>query len=446
MVDLLRPNVIVPGCRRSRHRSRAAASVPCLGRRRRALGPSAATASSRPPDVCASASSSCSRLGRAPPKSTSGAHERVVALRAARDHARGEQVADAVDHRDRAGSISAPTPEPTHSSRRWPSRPKPVTSVAACTPTSTRGVARAAFSVGHHLDRGRRRAPRVAASRFTAVEITPSPIGFVSTSASPGCAPAFVSTRSGCTVPTTARPYFGSASSIEWPPAIKQPAGARDVARRRRARARAARTASPSRGHADEVQREQRGAAHRVHVGERVRRGDAAPVVRVVDDRREEVGGHDDREVVAQPVDRGVVGGVEADEEIRVGRAARGRARDRAPCAGRRARACTRSPRRARTRSAGSSASRDAGYDSYGRRGPGVVVGVRRSSSARTRRFVAPRSSFRRRRTGRRGESGCRRTRGRPAAAGRSGRAGTRCTALRRCGTCRPRPAPRPSS
>ena len=69
-----------------------------------------------------------------------------------------------------------------------------------------------------------------------------------------------------------------------------------------------------------EVQREQRRAAHRVHVRERVRRGDAAPVVRVVDDRREEVGRDDDREVGAHAVDRGIVGGVEADEQVRVRR------------------------------------------------------------------------------------------------------------------------------
>ena len=66
----------------------------------------------------------------------------------------------------------------------------------------------------------------------------------------------------------------------------------------------------------DEVEREQRRAAHRVHVGQRVGRRDPSPVVGVVDDRGEEVGGDDDGEVVAEPIDRGVVGGVEADEEV----------------------------------------------------------------------------------------------------------------------------------
>ena len=149
--------------------------------------------------------------------------------------------------------------------------------------------------------------------------MTPSPIGFVSTSASPACAPAFVSTRSGCTVPTTASPYFGSASSIEWPPATRHPRRARRR-RRRRARARAARTAGPRAATRRGSSASSGVAAHRVDVGERVRRGDATPVVRVVDDRREEVGGDDDREVVAQAVDGGVVGGVEADEQVGIAR------------------------------------------------------------------------------------------------------------------------------
>ena len=47
-----------------------------------------------------------------------------------------------------------------------------------------------------------------------------------------------------------------------------------------------------------QVQRQQRRAAHRVHVRERVRGRDAAPVVRVVDDGSEEVRRDDDGEVV----------------------------------------------------------------------------------------------------------------------------------------------------
>src|SRR4029078_5567968 len=72
-------------------------------------------------------------------------------------------------------------------------------------------------------------------------------------------------------------------------------------------------------GAAFEFTREDRGSAHRVRVGEGVGRRDTAPVVRVVDDRREEVGGDDDGEIVAEAVDRGVVCGVETDDEIGIG-------------------------------------------------------------------------------------------------------------------------------
>src|SRR5207245_9642936 len=86
-----------------------------------------------------------------------------------------------------------------------------------------------------------------AVSRLTAVEITPSPTGLVSTSKSPGRAPAFVSTRAGSTDPTTASPYFGSASSIECPPAIRQPAAVATAAPPSRTRARSS-NGRPSRG------------------------------------------------------------------------------------------------------------------------------------------------------------------------------------------------------
>ena len=50
------------------------------------------------------------------------------------------------------------------------------------------------------------------------------PSGFVRKSASPGCAPFFGQIPEGCTVPTTASPYFGSGSRIVWPPASRAPA------------------------------------------------------------------------------------------------------------------------------------------------------------------------------------------------------------------------------
>ena len=276
-------------CRRCGDRRRAAARVPCArAARRRGRRPRAgSTARSRPPDVCASARSSCSDSGSAP-QSTRLAHERVVALRAARDHPGREQVADAVDHRHGRGvDRRAATPEPREQLAEVAEQAEAgdvgrgVHGVAEL----DRRVAGAGVERRHHARRPRPRARRGAASRLTAVEITPSPIGFVSTSTSPARAPAFVSTWSGCTVPTTASPYFGSASSIECPPPTSAPAAAHDVAAAvehacEQVERRGPRAASATRFSASE-----RRAAHRVDVGERVRRGDAAPVVRVVDDR-----------------------------------------------------------------------------------------------------------------------------------------------------------------
>ena len=91
----------VPAGRVTDHRRRRACRVR-RARRRAPSTASGATASSRPPDVCASASRYCSSCGEPVPVDRV-VDERVVALRAARDHAVGEQRADAVDHRDRAG-------------------------------------------------------------------------------------------------------------------------------------------------------------------------------------------------------------------------------------------------------------------------------------------------------------------------------------------------------
>ncbi len=70
-------------------------------------------------------------------------------------------------------------------------------------------------------------------------------------------------------------------------------------------------------GHADYRQGQYRRAAHRVDVGQRIGRGDAPEVMRVVDHRREEIGGRDDGLTVVQSIDRGVVRMLGADHEIR---------------------------------------------------------------------------------------------------------------------------------
>src|SRR5690606_37966875 len=85
-------------------------------------------------------------------------------------------------------------------------------------------------------------------------------------------------------------------------------------------------------GPGEQVHRDEGAAADRVDVRQRVGRGDAAPVVGVVDDRGEEVGGGDGGQAArgaGDADDGGVVAGVEADDQLAVrGRGCRGQARD----------------------------------------------------------------------------------------------------------------------
>ena len=68
----------------------------------------------------------------------------------------------------------------------------------------------------------------------------------------------------------------------------------------------------------DDVQRDQRPSAHRVHVAERVRHGDLPERIRVVHYRREEVHRLDERGLVVETIHRGVVPGVHSDEQVLV--------------------------------------------------------------------------------------------------------------------------------
>ena len=68
-------------------------------------------------------------------------------------------------------------------------------------------------------------------------------------------------------------------------------------------------------------ERQQRSAAHREDVVERVRRGNGTEGPRIVDEWREEVDREHDRALVVEPVHRRVVGGIEPDEQVlRIGR------------------------------------------------------------------------------------------------------------------------------
>ena len=124
-----------------------------------------------------------------------------------------------------AASISAATPLAAASSCTWPSRPKPVTSVSACAPAARACSAARSLSVVMTLT-ARSTSAASASPRLIAVATAPAPSGLVSTSASPGRPPAFVSTASGATTPVTAIPYLGSGSSIECPPTTAAPAAA----------------------------------------------------------------------------------------------------------------------------------------------------------------------------------------------------------------------------
>ena len=221
-----------------------------------------------------------------------------------------------------AASISAATPLAAASSCRWPSRPKPVTSVSACAPAARACSAARSLSVVmtstaalHQrgvrqpaLDRGRdgARAERLGEHERVA-------------GAAAGVGEHVVR---GAPMPVTAIPYLGSGSSIEWPPTIGAPAAAAASAPPRRI-SRSTSGAERLERVGDEVERGDRRRAHRVDVRQRVGGGDAAERVRVVDDRREEVDGLHDRQVVGELDDAGVVGRV-GGRRARAGRSGAG--------------------------------------------------------------------------------------------------------------------------
>ena len=106
-------------------------------------------------------------------------------------------------------AISAPTLLAASMLPRWPSRPNPVTSVAALTPTAS--AARAAPSLSVVIERTASAMPAsMRASRLSAVARMPVPSGLVRIRTSPAQAPALVSMRSGWTSPITTSPKSGS--------------------------------------------------------------------------------------------------------------------------------------------------------------------------------------------------------------------------------------------
>ncbi len=70
--------------------------------------------------------------------------------------------------------------------------------------------------------------------------------------------------------------------------------------------------------YSEDRERHDRPAAHRVNIGDGVGRRDPAEIVRIVDDRHEEIGCGDDAVVIVEPPHRGVVAGLDPDEELRI--------------------------------------------------------------------------------------------------------------------------------
>ena len=164
-----------------------------------------------------------------------------------------------------------------------------MTSVAARSPAST--AARLASRLSSVIT-------ATASSNHSPVALwrllsTPRPSGLVSVSGIPTCAASLRSSRSGSARPVTARPYFGSGSSMLCPPARNAPASAHASAPPRSTSA-ASVEGDPVARPAEQVDRDHRGAPHRLDVRQRVGGGDAPEGVGVVDDRGEEVGGGDD--------------------------------------------------------------------------------------------------------------------------------------------------------
>jgi len=115
------------------------------------------------------------------------------------------------------------TPLRSATSWAWPKSPNPVTSVTAFGASPRRTSAASLFSV-RIQPIARSSCCEPASFFFQPVMIRPVPSGLVTNNASPGCAPFFGQIPSGWTVPTTASPYFGSASRIVCPPASRPPA------------------------------------------------------------------------------------------------------------------------------------------------------------------------------------------------------------------------------
>ena len=167
-----------------------------------------------------------------------------------RDELRATRSADGRARLRRSGGCAPRRPSRRRRGRGRARHPAPAgrphrTRAVRPTPAPSPARGRAGRSRSRRSRRGRRarRAPRtrpgssvriwaIAAARSASLvrpcrrpqTSRPVPSRFVRMRTSPGLAPPLRRSRSGCAAPTTARPYFGSASRIVWPPARIPPA------------------------------------------------------------------------------------------------------------------------------------------------------------------------------------------------------------------------------
>jgi hypothetical protein len=116
--------------------------------------------------------------------------------------------------------MTAVTPLDRASLNAWPSRPKPVTSVAQARPAARAALLASAFSALITATACGCGCPVALCQELS----TPEPIGLVRLSGWPGGPASIRSSSAGSASPVTAMPYLGSGSSMLCPPATRQPA------------------------------------------------------------------------------------------------------------------------------------------------------------------------------------------------------------------------------
>ncbi len=112
-------------------------------------------------------------------------------------------------------STTAVTPLALASLNKCPSKPKPVTSVAQRSPAARASRLATSLSVVMTAIAAGNTSPVALCRAFS----TPLPTGLVSDSGRPAAPASMRSSAAGSASPVTAMPYFGSGSSMLWPPA-----------------------------------------------------------------------------------------------------------------------------------------------------------------------------------------------------------------------------------